>query len=51
MILCYKADGATTKGTAALDYRDAVAILNPDDIETEFIKKKKATIRELLKIF
>jgi hypothetical protein len=50
----YKADVATTKGTragleAALGYLDEVAKLNPDDIETELIKKKKASIRELLK--
>jgi hypothetical protein len=54
MILFYKADVATTKGTragleAALGYLDEVAKLNPDDIETELIKKKKASIRELLK--
>jgi hypothetical protein len=53
MILFYKADVATTKGTragleAALGYLDEVAKLNPDDIETELIKKKKASIRELL---
>jgi hypothetical protein len=54
MILFYKADVTTTKGTragleAALGYLDEVAKLNPDDIETERIKKKKASIRELLK--
>ena len=54
MILFYKADVATTKGTragleAALGYLDEVAKLDPDDIETERIKKKKASIRELLK--
>ena len=54
MILFYKADVATTKGTragleAALGYLEEVAKLNPDDIETELIKKKKASIRELLK--
>jgi hypothetical protein len=53
MILFYKADVAATKGTragleAALNYLDQVAALNPDDIETETIKKKKASIRELL---
>ena len=53
MILFYKADVAATKGTrsglkAALDYLDQVATLDPDDIETELIKKKKASIRELL---
>jgi hypothetical protein len=53
MILFYKADVAATKGTrsgleAALDYLDQVAALDPDDIETELIKKKKASIRELL---
>jgi hypothetical protein len=54
LILFYKADVAATKGTragleAALGYLDEVAKLNPDDIETERIKKKKALIRELLK--
>jgi len=53
MILFYKADVAATKGTrsgleAALGYLDQVAALDPDDIETELIKKKKASIRELL---
>ena len=53
MILFYKAEVATTKGTragleAALEYLDQAAGLNPDDIETEIIKKKKAAIRELL---
>jgi len=53
MILFYKADVAATKGTragleAALDYLDQAAQLNPDDIETETIRKKKAAIRELL---
>lgn len=53
MILFYKADVAATKGTragleAALKYLDQAAELNPDDIETEIIKKKKASIRELL---
>jgi hypothetical protein len=53
MILFYKADVAATKGTragleAALNYLDQAAELNPDDIETEVIKKKKASIRELL---
>jgi len=53
MILFYKADVAATKGTragleAALDYLDQAAELNPDEIETETIKKKKAAIRELL---
>ena len=54
MILFYKADVAATRGTragleAALGYLDQVAELNPDDIEAELIKKKKASIRELLK--
>ena len=54
MILFYKADVAATKGSragleAALDYLEQAAKLNPDDIETELIKKKKASIRELLK--
>jgi len=53
MILFYKADVAATKGTragleAALNYLDQAAELNPDDIETEVIKKKNASIRELL---
>lgn len=54
MILLYKADVAAIKGTrsgleTALDYLDQAAELNPDEIETELIKKKKASIRELLK--
>jgi len=54
MILLYKADVAATKGTragleTALEYLDQAAELNPDEIETELIKKKKASIRELLK--
>jgi hypothetical protein len=53
MILFYKADVAATKGTrrgleAALDYLDQAAGLNPDEIETELIKKKKASIHKLL---
>jgi hypothetical protein len=53
MILFYKAGVAATKGTrsgleAALGYLDQVAKLDPDDIETELIKKKKVSIRELL---
>jgi hypothetical protein len=53
MILFYKADVAAAKGTragleAALGYLDQAAELNPDDIETEVIKRKKASIRELL---
>lgn len=53
MIFIYKADVAATKGTragleAALNYLDQAAQLNPDDIETETIRKKKAAIRELL---
>jgi hypothetical protein len=53
MILFYKADVAATKGTragleAALNYLNQAAKLNPDDIETEIINKKKASIRELL---
>ena len=54
IILLYKADAAAIKGTrsgleTALDYLDQAAELNPDEIETELIKKKKASIRELLK--
>ncbi|MDX1708177.1 MAG: hypothetical protein R3274_06220 [Desulfobacterales bacterium] len=53
MILFYKADVAAAKGTrsdleAALDYLEQAAALNPDDIETELIKKKKATIQKQL---
>ena len=53
LILLYKADVAATKGTrtgfeTALDYLDQAANLNPDEIETELIQKKKASIRELL---
>jgi hypothetical protein len=53
MILFYKADVAATKGTrsgleTALDYLDQAAALNPDEIETELIKKKKASIHKLL---
>ena len=53
MILFYKADVAAIKGTrsgleAALGYLDQAAKLDPDDIETDLIKKKKASIRELL---
>jgi len=53
MILFYKADVAATKGTragleAALKYLDEAAALNPDDIETETINKRKTAIRELL---
>ena len=53
MILFYKADVATTKGTragleTALDYLDQAAKLNPDDIETELIEKKKKSIRTLM---
>ena len=55
LILLYKADVAAIKGTrsgfeTALDYLDQAANLNPDKIETELIQKKKASIRELLKI-
>ena len=53
MILFYKADVAATKGTrsgleAALNYLDQVTALNPDEIETELIEKKKASIHKLL---
>jgi hypothetical protein len=53
LILFYKADVAATKGTrtgfeTALDYLDQAAKLNPDEIETELIQKKKASIHELL---
>jgi hypothetical protein len=54
LILFYKADVTATKGTragleAALEYLDQVAKLNPDDIESELIKKKIELIRKLLK--
>ena len=53
MILFYKADVAATKGSrngleTALDYLDQASKLNPDEIETELIKKKTASIRKLL---
>ena len=53
LILLYKADVAATKGTrsglkTALDYLEQAAKLNPDEIETELIQKKKASLRELL---
>ena len=53
LILFHKADVAATKGTrtgfeTALEYLDQAAKLNPDEIETELIKKKKASIHELL---
>jgi hypothetical protein len=55
MILLYKADVAATKGTrtgfeTALDYLDQAAKFNPDEIETELIQKKKASIRKLLEM-
>jgi transcription initiation factor IIE alpha subunit len=53
LILLYKADVAAIKGTrsgleAALEYLEQAAELNPDEIETELIQKKKKSIRELL---
>jgi hypothetical protein len=53
LILLYKADVAAIKGSrsgleAALDYLEQAARLNPDEIESELIQKKKASIRELL---
>jgi hypothetical protein len=53
MILFYKADVAATKGTrseleTALNYLDQAAALNPDEIESELIEKKKASIQKLL---
>ena len=53
MILFYKADVATTKGTragleAALGYLDQITKLNPDDIESELIEKKKKSIQTLI---
>lgn len=55
LILLYKADVAAIKGTRsglekALNYLDQAAKLNPDEIETELIQKKKASIRELLNV-
>jgi hypothetical protein len=53
LILLYKADVAAIKGTlsgfeTALDYLNQAANLNPDEIETELIQKKKASICELI---
>ena len=53
MILFYKADVAATRGTrsgleTALEYLDQAAALNPDEIENELIKKKKASIQKIL---
>ena len=53
LILLYKADVAATRGSRAglemaLKYLDQAAELNPDEIETELIQKKKTSIRELL---
>jgi hypothetical protein len=53
LILFYKADVAATKGTrsgfeTALDYLNQAAELNPDEIETDLIQKKKTSIHELL---
>jgi hypothetical protein len=53
LILLYKADMAAIKGTragleTALKYLEQAAGLNPDEIETELIQKKKASICELL---
>jgi hypothetical protein len=53
LILLYKADVAVIKGTragleTALKYLDQAAELNPDEIESELIQKKKKSIRELL---
>ena len=55
VILLYKADVAAIKGTrsgleTALDYLEQAARLNPDEIETELIQKKKKSIRELLNL-
>jgi hypothetical protein len=52
-ILFYKADVAAGKGSvaglkAAMDYLDQASKLNPDEIETELIGKKKNVIRELI---
>ena len=56
LILLYKADVAAIKGTrsgfeTALGYLDQASRLNPDEIETELIQKKKDSIRELLDTF
>ena len=53
LILLYKADVAASRGSragleTALKYLEQAAELNPDEIETELIRKKKTSIRELL---
>ena len=54
MTLFYKADVAASRGSiagleTALGFLDEAAILDPDEIETELIEKKKEAILELLK--
>ncbi|MDX1708695.1 MAG: hypothetical protein R3274_08860 [Desulfobacterales bacterium] len=54
LILLYKADVAAARGTrnaleSALGYLDQAAGLNPDEIETELIQKKKDVYHQLLK--
>ncbi len=56
VILYYKADVAASKGSiasleAAVDFLDQAAALEPDDIESELIEKKKQAIQELIKDF
>ncbi len=54
VILYYKADVAAGTGSiasleAAVDFLDQAAALEPDDIESELIEKKKQAIQELIK--
>jgi hypothetical protein len=54
VILYYKADVAASKGSiasleAAVDFLDQAASLEPDDIESELIEKKKKALRKIIK--
>jgi hypothetical protein len=54
VFLYYKADVAAGKGSissleAAIDFLDQAAALEPDDIESELIDKKKQAVQELIK--
>ena len=54
VILYYKAEVTASKGSiasleAAVDFLDQAAALEPDDIESELINKKKQTIQEKLR--
>ncbi len=54
VILYYKADVAASKGSiasleAAVDFLDQATALDPDDIESELIEKKKQAIQELIR--